>query len=44
MSTVAIRDNIGAVHNTVGNSTAAEPRYMQRGQVMATLDYPRRVA
>ena len=38
---VLMWDNIGTVHNAVGDYTADEPRYMRRVQVMATLDYPR---
>jgi taurine dioxygenase len=37
---VLMWDNIGTVHNAVGDYTADEPRYMRRVQVMATLDYP----
>lgn len=37
---VLMWDNIGTVHNAVGDYTAEEPRYMRRVQVMATLDYP----
>jgi len=44
MSRVAIWDNIGTVHNAIGDYIADEPRYMRRVQVMATLDYPRLVA
>ncbi len=36
---VLMWDNIGTVHNAVGDYTADEPRYMRRVQVMATLDY-----
>ena len=36
-------DNVGTVHNTVGDYTADELRDMRRVQVMATLDYPRLV-
>ena len=36
---VLMWDNIGTVHNAVGDYTAEEPRYMRRVQVMATLDY-----
>ena len=32
-------DNIGTVHNAVGDYLDDEPRYMRRLQVMATLDY-----
>jgi taurine dioxygenase len=41
---VLMWDNIGTVHNAVGDYTADEPRYMRRVQVMATLDYPLLVA
>ena len=41
---VLMWDNIGTIHNAVGDYTADEPRYMWRVQVMATLDYPRLVA
>ena len=41
---VLMWDNIGTVHNAVGDYTADEPRYMRRVQVMAILDYPRLVA
>jgi len=41
---VLMWDNIGTVHNAIGDYTADEPRYMRRVQVMATLDYPRLVA
>jgi len=37
-------DNIGTVHNAVGDYTAGEPRCSRRVQMMATLDYPRLVA
>jgi taurine dioxygenase len=37
-------DNIGTVHNAVGDYTADEHRYIRRVQVMATLDYARLVA
>jgi taurine dioxygenase len=37
-------DNIGTVHNAIGDYTTDEPRYMRRVQVMATLDYPAFVA
>ena len=40
---VLMWDNIGTVHNAVGDYTADEPRYMRRVQVMATLDYTRLV-
>ncbi|HET6198505.1 MAG TPA: TauD/TfdA family dioxygenase, partial [Acetobacteraceae bacterium] len=36
---VLMWDNIGTIHNAVGDYTADEPRYMRRVQVMATLDY-----
>jgi taurine dioxygenase len=36
---VLMWDNIGTVHNAVGDYTADEPRYMRRVQVMAALDY-----
>jgi taurine dioxygenase len=36
---VLMWDNIGTVHNAVADYMADEPRYMQRVQVMATLDY-----
>jgi taurine dioxygenase len=36
---VLIWDNIGTTHNAVADYTEAEPRYMRRVQVMATLDY-----
>ena len=36
---VLMWDNIGTVHNAIGDYTADEPRYMRRVQVMATLDY-----
>ncbi len=39
MSRVAMWDNIGTVHNAVGDYMPDEPRYMRRVQVMATLDY-----
>ena len=32
-------DNIGTIHNAIGDYTADEPRFMRRVQVMATLDY-----
>ena len=32
-------DNIGTVHNAIGDYLDDEPRYMRRVQVMATLDY-----
>jgi hypothetical protein len=41
MSTVTMRDNIGTVHNAVGDYIADESHYMRRVQVMATLDYAR---
>jgi taurine dioxygenase len=41
---VLMWDNIGTVHNAVGDYTPSEPRYMRRAQVMATLDYPALVA
>lgn len=41
---VLMWDNIGTVHNAVGDYTPEEPRYMRRVQVMATLDYPTLVA
>jgi hypothetical protein len=45
MSSVALWDNIGTVHDAVGDCSADEPRYGRRVQeVMAALDYPRRVA
>jgi taurine dioxygenase len=44
MSRVAIWDNIGTVHNAIGDYIADEPRYMRRVQVMATLDYQRLTA
>jgi alpha-ketoglutarate-dependent taurine dioxygenase len=44
MSREAISDNIGTVHDAIGDYTADEPRYMRRVQVMATLDYPCLVA
>ncbi|HET8997709.1 MAG TPA: TauD/TfdA family dioxygenase [Acetobacteraceae bacterium] len=37
---VLMWDNIGTVHNAVGDYLPDEPRYMRRVQVMATLDYP----
>ena len=37
-------DNIGTMHNAIGDYTADEPRYMRRVQVMATLDYGRLTA
>jgi taurine dioxygenase len=36
---VLMWDNIGTVHNAIGDYTADEHRYMRRVQVMATLDY-----
>ena len=44
MPRVQMWDNIGTIHNAVGDYTADEPRYMRRVQVMATLDYARMVA
>ena len=41
---VLIWDNIGTTHNAVSDYTDAEPRYMRRVQVMATLDYAAMVA
>lgn len=41
---VLMWDNIGTVHNAIGDYTADEPRYMRRVQVMATLDYARLAA
>jgi taurine dioxygenase len=41
---VLMWDNIGTVHNAIGDYTADEPRYMRRVQVMATLDYQSLVA
>jgi taurine dioxygenase len=41
---VLIWDNIGTTHNAVSDYTEAEPRYMRRVQVMATLDYAAMVA
>src|SRR5580704_3808049 len=41
---VLMWDNIGTIHNAVGDYTADEPRYMRRVQVMATLDYSRLAA
>jgi taurine dioxygenase len=41
---VLMWDNIGTVHNAVGDYTADEPRYMRRVQVMATLEYERLAA
>jgi taurine dioxygenase len=41
---VLMWDNIGTVHNAIGDYTADEPRYMRRVQVMATADYPSLVA
>jgi taurine dioxygenase len=41
---VLIRDNIGTVHNAIGDYTADEPRYMRRVQVMASLDYEKLAA
>jgi len=41
---VLMWDNIGTVHNAIGDYIADESRYMRRVQVMATLDYPRLVA
>jgi taurine dioxygenase len=38
---VLMWDNIGTVHNAIGDYTADELRYMRRVQVMATLDYER---
>jgi taurine dioxygenase len=37
-------DNIGTVHNAVGDYRDDEPRYMRRIQVMATIDYQRILA
>ena len=37
-------DNIATAHNAVGDYTACDLRFMHRVQVIATLDYPRRVA
>ena len=41
---VLMWDNIGTIHNAIGDYTADEPRYMRRIQVMATLDYQRILA
>jgi taurine dioxygenase len=41
---VLMWDNIGTIHNAVGDYTMDEARYMRRVQVMATLDYPRLAA
>jgi taurine dioxygenase len=40
---VLMWDNIGTIHNAIGDYTMDEPRYMRRIQVMATLDYQRLV-
>ena len=39
MSRVSTWDNIGTVHNAIGDYTADEPRRVRRVRVMATLDY-----
>ncbi len=44
MSKAATSDNIGTVHNVVGDYIADEPCAMRRVKVMATLDHPRLVA
>jgi taurine dioxygenase len=41
---VLMWDNIGTVHNAIGDYTADEPRYMRRVQVMASLDYEKLAA
>lgn len=41
---VLMWDNIGTVHNAIGDYMPDEPRYMRRVQVMASLDYPALVA
>jgi taurine dioxygenase len=41
---VLMWDNIGTVHNAIGDYLPDEPRYMRRVQVMATLDYAQLVA
>jgi taurine dioxygenase len=41
---VLMWDNIGTVHNAVGDYRADEPRYMRRVQIMATKDYARLAA
>jgi len=38
---VLMWDNIGTMHNAIGDYLPDEPRYMRRIQVMATLDYAR---
>ena len=41
---VLMWDNIGTIHNAIGDYTADELRYMRRIQAMATLDYVRLLA
>ena len=44
MSRIGLWDNIGAMHNAIGNYVANNPCYVRRIQVMATLDDARLVA
>ena len=36
---ISMWDNIGTIHNAIGDYTADAPRYMRRVQVTETLDY-----
>ena len=44
MSRFGLWDNVGAMHNAIGDYVTDDLRYVRRIQVMATLDYARLVA